>query len=468
MEIIRNPDVELLIQKLNLIYENDRLDETPQIGKAGREAIKNLISDETISHGITHLTDSDYMKKINFDTFSEIYTSIESLYEGLTEIREQIDMDIFFKEGFKIDISELKKKYKERDLEKIAPVLDFKRIEELYTNPPERIYTYYDKRRYILVDKFTFRKYMIGIIQMIFDHMDLLVCSVGPEGTGKSLQISQDMLVCYYIMKEISLITYEFRINDIWFNTLHRFREAEDRFFSDPFRILGLDEGNELNRQDWKDDEVKLFFQRLRRERYNRRLKFISLPVLGEMIPNIVLSRMNFITDMKSYNEPKSGTLKKGDYNYYIIPRGYHIYSPFLKKNLERNFIKTKLFDNIKDKKYLKGMPEDIIIKKCNNNGVWGFNQEQYNKYLKESNKSYTVSKGVTMSPMESFMLYKAHITPKKIGIKTNDVRWASLQKILSRNSKRWENDPEMLERYEAYFKKRVEQLQEKFPDPED
>ena len=75
----------------------------------------------------------------------------------------------------------------------------------------------------------------------------------------------------------------------------------EDKYYGIPFRLICLDEGNELNRQDWKEDDVKLFWKRLRRERHEQRIKFINIPVLGEMIINIVLSRMNFIFNNHLY-----------------------------------------------------------------------------------------------------------------------------------------------------------------------
>lgn len=456
-----NADQKIL---LNELADSIRIESEVTKGKLsdmGIVALKNLFSDSTIHTALQNISQPGYIESLDYDLLCGLYDAIQSLYSGLSEIKQEIDIEVFFKEGYRIDIKSLQRKYKQRGLKEVVPDLNFEMLESLYCKPPSTIPCYYDPSKFIRPDPFVFRKYLVAIIQMIFDHMDLLVCSTGNEGSGKSLQISQDMLMCHWIMTQIGIISYEFDIKEMWFNTLQKFREAEDKYFDHPFRILGLDEGNELNRQDWKDDEVKTFFQRLRRERYNRRIKFISLPVLGEMVPNIVLSRMNFITDMKCYNELTTGTMHKGDYNFYIIPRGNTIYSPHLKKELTSLFIKNKLFENLKDKKYLKGMPSDIIIKKCKNNGLWGFKQEIYNKELKESNKTYTVNKGINFTMMESFMFYKANPSCKKLGIKPQDIRWDSVRRLIARNNKKWEEDIDSYNKYEAIFKRKIEERQE-------
>jgi hypothetical protein len=239
---------------------------------------------------------------------------------------------------------------------------------------------------------------------------------------------------------------------------LQKFREAEDKYFDKPFRIFNLDEGNELNRQDWKDFEVRTFFQRLRRERYNRRLKGICIPVLGEMVVNIILSRMNFIFEVENRNELTTATLNKGTYYFYIIPRGNHIYSPYYKKNLTREDIKKVLFANVKDKEYLKGMPRNIVVKKCNCNGVWGFKEKEYIQELKMTNRSFTVSKGIQTSLIECFYMYKSNITMKKLGLKRDDIRYHSVFKVINRINKIFEEDPDILTKYENLYKRKLDE----------
>ncbi len=219
------------------------------------------------------------------------------------------------------------------------------------------------------------------------------------------------------------------------FNSLSSLRNAEDDLFSEKFRLLALDEGNELHRQNWKEEEVQTFFQRLRRERYNQRIKFICIPVLGELMTNIVMSRVNFIFEVYSKNRAKLGILEKGDCNFYIIPRGNTIYSYHHKKELTKDHIKQVLYENLKDKSYLKGMPKELIVQKFRFNGVFGFRKSDYVKELKESNKSFSVKEGIKLSNTTLYMIYrlieKKMLKPKRMGLGSDMPEYASFHKML-------------------------------------
>ena len=454
---IKKQEPEQILQELGSIYKS-REEIISDLPKEVLTEIKNLLSNTSIKNFLINIGDVRFYNNLNYDTLSDIFEITKLFHDKISQIKDNVDIEIFFKEGYRIDEKELKRKARKKGLYKEFPKLNIERLAELYKNPPDKIATYYNQEQHILIDGSVYRKYLIGIIQMIFNHMDLLVCGVGAEGSGKSNHISQDVLMLHWTLKEIGIITYEFNIRDIAFNSLQKFREAEDRFFEEPFRLLWLDEGNELHRQDWRDDEVKTFFQRLRRERHNRRIKFISLPILGELIVNIVLSRMNFIFEMENTNELKTGTLFKGAYNFYIIPRGNKIYSSFYKKNLSKEEIKKALFLNLKDKEYLKGIPKSIIIKKCFCNGTWGFKEREYIKELKESNRTFTVNKGMTISQVECFYIYKSRISMKKIGLPRTDLRYHSVFKVINRINKMFEEDPDLSIKYETMYQRKLDQ----------
>lgn len=417
--------------------------------------IKNTLSDISIQNLLRNIKDIEYFNRFDYAALSDLEDLFKELNNNIGRIKQKVDVEIFLKEGYRIDEQALIKKFKKAKLHKEFPNFNIKKLSDLYKSPPPKLAAIYDNRKQILIDKFVFRKYLIAIIQMIFNHMDLLVCASGGEGVGKSTLVSQHMYLVYWILKSIGVIDYEWDIKEIWFNNLPQFREAEDKYFSKHFRIFGLDEGNELNRQDWKDDEVKTFFQRLRRERYNRRIKFICLPVLGELIPNIVLSRMNFIFDLRTKNEISTATLKKGIYDFYIIPRGSTIYSPKYKKEFTATEIRQKLYVNMKDKEYLKGMPRDIIVKTCQCNGTWGFKETEYVKELKESNKTYSVSRGITFGYTELYMFYKSTVTMKKLGIKANDIRYPSMHKMINKINHYFYSQPDLMQKMESMFIKK-------------
>lgn len=460
IKIINKPQ-EQILQSINKIYEDRKLKES-DLPKTVINEIKNLFNNTSIKKFMSNLDNIEFYDNFCYESLAETHEITKLFYEKVNEIKKEVDIEIFFKEGYQIDQKELRRQAKKKGILKEFPKFSIKRLAELYKNPPKKIYTYYDKDKYILIDEFVYRKFLIGINQMIFNHMDLLICSIGAEGAGKSNHTSQDILMMHWTLKEIGIIDYPFDIKEMAFNTLQKFREAEDKYFHEPFRLLWLDEGNELHRQDWRDEEVKTFFQRLRRERHNRRIKFISLPVLGEMITNIIISRMNFIFDMVNRNELKTATLHKGEYDFYIIPRGSKIYSPYHKKNLKREDVKNTLFANIKNNEYLKGMPKSIIIKKCFCNGTWGFREKQYIKELKESNKTFTVTKGVSLTPLECFYIYKLNLTMKKLDVERNDIRYHLIFRVLNRIRKKFEDDPDMMLRYEAIYERKLQENKEK------
>lgn len=459
IQILNKEQNEILLE-LKSIYK-ERFEIKSDLPKEKIIEIKNLFTNTSIRGFLKDIETIKFYDNLTYDSLSDMYETTKLFYNKVAEIKEKIDVEIFFKDGYRIDTEELKKKAKEKNIYSEFPNMNLERLGELYKNPPKKLSTNYNERKYIIIDGFVYRKYLIGIIQMIFNHMDLLCCGVGAEGSGKSNHISQDVFMLYWTLKEIGIINYEFDIKEIAFNSLQKFREAEDKYFEEPFRLFWLDEGNELHRQDWRDDEVKTFFQRLRRERHNRRIKFISLPVLGEMVVNIVISRMNFIFEMINSNEIKTGTLYKGVYKLYIIPRGKAIYSPYHKKNISQEEIKKTLYTNLKDKEYLKGIPNSIIVKKCFCNGVWGFKEKDYIKELKESNKTFSVNKGLSLSLLECFYLYKSNITMKRIGLKKDDLKYAPIFKVLNKINKVFETDPDIMARYESLYKRKTEHRDE-------
>ena len=451
-------DIAILKEKILEVYKEKKKKEDTNISKKSIDVIKNILSNREIMEMFTSLQDKEFVSKLSFIKLAKVEESAKILAEELERIKKQVELDEFLSKGYNLNIEKLKKEFIKKKLRKSFPNLNFDKIRELYLYPPKKLPTYYDENKYITIDAFVFRKYLIGIIQMIFNHMDLVVCIIGDEGAGKSCKCSQDMFILWWLMKELGIIDYPFNINEIFVNTLRKFSELEDKYYGVPFRILGLDEGNELNRQDWKEDDVKLFWQRLRRERHEQRIKFINIPVLGEMIINIVLSRINFIFNMRNKNKAETGTLYKGDYDFYIIPRGDKIFSPFLSRELSKEEIKNKLYLNLKDKSYLKGIPKDIKIKTCHCNGVWGFAEKDYIKELKETNKQYTITKGLKFGTSETFAFYKSRFTPAKVNISKDSVFYPSLNKMIHKIKSFWNNDPELLTKYTNIFKQKQEE----------
>lgn len=446
---ILDKNIDELREAISAVFKTEEEFQDTGLNEETIESIKNIVSTKEIVEMFANIKKPYFYKKMSYEMFARMEEAAGILSNNLRDLKNTVDIEQFLSKGYNLDIKGLAEKYRHQKLHKQFPDLDFKKIKELYVSPPKKLQTIYDENLFIDVDDFVFRKYLIAIIQMIFNHMDFVVGNVGDEGAGKSCKCSQDIYIMWWIMTQIKLIDYPFQLKEMLANTLQKFQDLEDKYYGHPFRIIGLDEGNELNRQDWKEDPVKMFWQRLRRERFERRIKFINIPVLGEMIINIVISRLNFIFNVLNKNEVKTGTLYKGDYDFFIIPRGEKIYSPHLNRELSKEEIKNKLYINLKDKEYLKGLPKDIKIKKCHFNGVWGFEEKEYIKEMKETNKQYRVTKGIRLGMTETFAFYKANITMKKIGIKKGDYRYPSLNMMIHKIKKFWNNDLDLLMKYE-------------------
>lgn len=399
-----------------------------------KNPIQILLSDSNVREMCKNLLTREYLEKLDYEQLKEIAETLRFTSEKLNKISEEIDIYLFLKEGYKLDYKALLERFKAQKLEKQYPKINIKYLVDNYEKPPRFIEVYHSNER-IIVNKVVYRKFIIAILQMVFNEMDLLCVYTGAEGTGKSSLCSQHILLLHRLLTESKIMEYDYKIKDIMFNSLSSLRNAEDEYFTQKYRIFALDEGNELHRQNWKEEEVQTFFQRLRRERFNQRIKFICIPVLGELMTNIVMTRVNFIFEVYSKNKAKLGILEKGDCNFYIIPRGNKIYSYHHKKDLTKDGIKQTLYENLKDKTYLKGMPKDLVIQKFKFNHVFGFRKSEYIKELKESNKSFSVKEGIKLSNTTLFMLdrliQKKILKPKRMGLNSKMPEYASFHKLM-------------------------------------
>jgi hypothetical protein len=423
--------------------------------------IINILSDKDLNEVISKLYENKYDEKITFKELDFLVSTLGNIYSAINDVKETIDVQIFLKEGYVLDKKKLTAMYQgNKELRKKYPDLNIEKICDIYKDPCITI-TGANKKDDIIYDDYVVRKYILAIIQMLFNKMDLLVGITGGEGTGKSCHSTQLLKLCHHLLTEFNIIKYPLITNKVMFGKLSDLREFEDEHFHDPFRLEVLDEGNELNRQDWREPEVKIFFQRLRRERHNQRIKFINIPVLGELMTNIILSRMNFIHDMQMSNQIKTGTLKKGSVDYYIVPRGKEIYSPEQKRNISRGEIKTTLSENLKDKSYLKGMPTKIKLKTYRANGIWGIPESSYEKEIKDKNETFTATKGLIFSNTQLFMFYLCRPTLKKLGINQKDPRYHSVAKMFISINKYFEENINLLRKLEEEYKRKLERKQE-------
>lgn len=431
------------------------------LNKLQKKRISKLLNNNNLKLVCKNITEEKYLDKFSYNDLCFMYDTLKDFFLNTKDVKEEIDLRIFFEKGSVINIRKLKRKFKQLGRNKIYPNFKFKRLKELFENPPDKLKPQDNSTDYeIVYNKFVVRKYLYAILQMVVNEMDLLIGFTGGEGMGKSAACSQDINLVYYLLKELGLIEYEYNIKEMWFNNLPDFLQAEDKFFDEKFRIIGLDEGNELNKQDWRDENVRTFFQRLRRERYNQRIKFICLPQLSELLTAIVLNRMNFIFTMNSKDDVETGTLNKGFCYFYIIPRNDKIYSPHQKREISKEEIIDTLGSVLDDKKKsYKKMPPNLLIKAFKRNNVWGFDKVSYEKYLKNTNRTFSLSKGVKITELQAYYYYISAPDLKDFNVdrKSNPDVYQALYNMNNAIRKVFEDDPDKLKKYENLMKRKEE-----------
>jgi len=376
------------------------------------------------------IVSKEYFENFTFYKLKSLYFGVETLHNNLKRLFEKASVNEFITNS--LDIDELYKIYKSKGLDKVYPNLNFKRLKELYENPIESLKSP-AYRNHMIFDKVVVKKYVIGIIQMIFNNMDMVVCFCGREGTGKTTASTQDAYLVYWLLNEIGLIDYDYNLKNVMYHNLKNIIGAFNKYIKNPFRIFILDEGNELNRKNWSNPVVDLFFQKMRRERSSLRIIFINLPQLGELMPSITLSRVNFVFQLSMKTDLKTKLALKGNCYYYIIPRFKNIYSYLNKRLISQYEIINQFGTLLEDKKkYLQPLPKSLAVHRFTRNGVWSFNENKYEANKKRANEEFSTST-ITLTKSEVYFL-GTYLNLKKLGIKPGTRAYFALSQL--RNKK--------------------------------
>ena len=344
--------------------------------------------------------------KFDYNNLVELADMFESINKKIISAKEDIDLDEFYEKGEVLNFKKLRKQLVKRKIIDKHPNFNIDRYEELFKNPVLVLENYAHQK--IKFDKFVIKKIMFAINQMVFDEMDFRIINAGKEGAGKSLFSSQLILYIYWFCKEVGLIQYSYQIKKLFYSSLATLLEDQDvQADNDYFRIFCLDEGYELNRQNFREESSRMYKDGMRSSRKMLRIEITNLPQIGELETAITLTRTNFIfmTDMDS--EPETGTVRKGEVYMYILPRGKLIYSPFQRRNITDEEIINSISAVMKDKNdSYKGLPKNCLIHKFHVQGVWGFDKDKYDSHIKSENRKRRLSSTVALSQNVAWILY--------------------------------------------------------------
>lgn len=382
--------------KLSLI--NEELKEGFQV-----KDLNNMVIEDVINNNVPILLNTKDFS--NFEDLHFLEKASYEIYNTVNRIRKEVELDNFISGNKSFDVKKLKELYKFKSLKKKFPKFDIDVYLKLLNNPILEIKNF--KGQLIKYDLFWVKKQLIAFNQMIFNEMDLYILNIGKEGSGKSCWSSQQILYFYTFFVRVGLIDYSYDVKKMFFADILSFLE-EDEFegLGNYFKIKCLDEGNELNRSNFRDENVQQFKYEMRTERKLLRVTLINMQQIGELDTSISLSRVNFIYDCKMRGNKKLGTLEKGFIKMYIIPRGDTIYSEKYKKLISGKDILNSFANKLDKKKdYYIGLPTEMIIHEFKFEDVWGFDKDKYDKHVKGELSKRKFQRTIRLTTLQAYIL---------------------------------------------------------------
>lgn len=357
------------------------------------DVIKNNVPILLNTKDFNNLEDIHFLEKASFE-----------IYNTISKIRSEIELDEFIVNNKNFDIDKLKSLYKSKGLKKKFPNFNIDKFLKLLNDPILEIKNF--KGEIIKYDIFWVKKQLIAFVQMIFNEMDLYILNIGKEGSGKSCWSSQQILYFYTFFELVGLIDYAYDIKKMFFADILSFLEEDEaEGLISFFKIKCLDEGNELNRSNFRDETNQQFKYGMRTERRMLRIILINMQQIGELDTSISLSRVNFIYDCKMKGNKKLGTLEKGFIKMYIIPRGDIIYSEKYKKLISGKDVLNSFANRLdKKKEYYIGLPTEMIIHEFRFKEMWGFDKEKYDKHVKGELSKRKFQRTIRMTILQAYI----------------------------------------------------------------
>lgn len=417
---------------------------------------KLILEQKDLLQSLKELSKLNNAHSLSYQEFMENCDLIIESSEKIKVIRDRLEYLQMLKDGDRFDFKELKRMLKQREVYKKFPNFKFERYKELLNNPVLTLKNFEGKE--IQYDPFVIDKLLIGINQLVFDEMDLRIINVGKEGSGKSCFSSQSILYIWWFCNEVGLIEYEYDVTKLFYSSVGKLLEEQEKQKDNDYcRIFCLDEGYELNRQNFREEDSRSYKDSMRSDRKMLRIEIINLPQLGELELAITQTRTNFIFDAQLRGSLKTGTLQKGLINFYTIPRGDYMYSRFHRRELPAKEIVNELSRVLKDKNdSYKGLPKSIIIDQFNFKGVWGFDKSIYDAYIKKENKLRRVKKNdIKCTDHIVWCIYKKLAKTGQLGMfdrtkKFDAMLYKTWQSFRTKCSMRFETNPELLIKYKT------------------
>jgi len=383
------------------------------------------------------------------------------IVERLKEDKYQLELKRLRDSGELYNWSKIRERFEHRKIFQTFPNFNFDKFKKYIIKPPLELINY--KKETVIIDEFMARKLSTGILQMLGDKMDLWLMNVGGEGSGKSCLASQQVLFLFTFLKDVGLINYKYNVKEIIKGSLKDLLDylidLDDKSY---FNISVLDEAEDLDRSNYRDEDNKKFKSAMRRSRKNLNIIILNTPQVGEIDTSVTLARVNMIFFAKMDYIEDMGLLKKGIAEMYIIPRQKSIYSPLQKRNITRTEIKesfSKQFEKKTD--YYKDLPQTIMLKEIIFYDTWGFNEDEYDDYIKQQNKTKQIGNQITLNLNQAYLLFR-FMPDKKFFYDRKEKKYLTKQeynkeyetikKTLKKINNLFKDNPELLTKMEKIY----------------
>lgn len=405
---------EELIQRTETYFK--RLNEDEEIYELDKNKIKELgliLNSNDIHRIRSLLSNPEAAQNFNYVDLVDLNDSIDTLNNYVKELKEDIEVRMYKENGELFNWPKIRKRYDRIRFKPKFKDFDWKKFKKWIQDPPlELISTTGEK---IIYDPFLVRKLNIGLMQMVINNQDLWSFISGSEGAGKSLLTSNLSYYVWSFLHDVGLAKYEYKLEEIMYGSIKQMLDDKETKHKDQhFRIYFVDESEDTDRGNSRKKENKRFKRMMRRSRKSNSIIFQCSPQIGEQDISITLARTNFVFYAKLDYDPTTGLLDQGEVDMYIIPKTKKVFSDRLRKVLGRATIKNRFLELFQNKAtYYNDLPKDCVIRTFKVNGVWSFNETEYDKYIAELNEDRNEEEKDTIKLTEKQQYALAKHLPK-------------------------------------------------------
>lgn len=310
------------------------------------------------------------------------------------------------------------------------PQLNLDKWNDLFQNPPTN-FPYYGENyepkegeKLIKGENINFRKeyvqcLLVDIKDLSYNGFDNIDICYRGEGRGKSKFSAQKEYVRYCLMKKLGLINYEWILEEIIYFTLSDYMRALIKYIREPFRILILDEADELKRKNWAKPLVRAFISYLRRGRKFYKCLTLNLPNLKDLPEEIITDRATRLFEIMMQRDFDTMEYIRGHVKMFEIPRADACWSYVHQKLLDEEYIKNIIANLHADpKKSFVVLPNKIKCLDINFGKVFPFNEKKYEDLAVEKNAEYfnnSLSQGFSENEVKVMNMIFTYLADKKL-----------------------------------------------------